>query len=135
MSMDLSVKYKILTLEEYDKLEREDLYFSNEYDLDLIDKWKAKDIINSQYLQIFEEYMNNHPTETMESLKEMLNDIEDSFSMEVFINDYLGVDLEDAPITLDNYLDNNVDYPSARYIIKEKVGDNEFYLLISCRYW
>lgn len=137
MGMSLSTEYKIITIEEHNKLENKELYFLNEYDLKLIDKDQAKDIINSQYLQIFEEYMINYPEEIIENLKQMFCDIdiEEPFSMKTFINDYLGVYLEDAPITLEDWLANDVDYYSMREIYKETIGDNKFYLLITSRYW
>lgn len=139
MGFDLREKHKIFTVEQYEKLKNEELYFNNRYDLELIDKYEAERIIDSYYLEYFEAQLNNNFDEIIELLQDF-REIKENFSLREFIEECLDVEMfyseVDIPITMDFYLEEmNECYELCnRYIQKEEIEGKEFYLLVEYAY-
>ena len=124
MGMNLSVKHRILTKEQYEKLIAKELYFNNSYDLGLIDSFTAEQIRKSLWFDELEDRMKDARENRI-----FLED-EDSLTEYCEKNIILS-DLYDCPITLQEFLDeDNCDGFAERTVTKYQIEDKEFYLLL-----
>ena len=121
MGMNLSVKQRILTKEQYEKLIAKELYFNNSYDLGLIDSITAEQIRKSLWFDELEDRMKDAGENGIF--------LEDEDSLTEYCEK--NIILFDCPMTLQEFLDeDNCDGFEERTVTKYQIEDKEFYLLL-----
>lgn len=132
MGMDLSYDYKILNEQEYGRLKCNGLYFTNKYNLNLIDAFEAEDRKKIAMFNAIEYKIEQEGTNWIKDLQynaETYN--EDMFEL---VKDY--IELDDLPITLEQWLnEDETDGYEIREINEEELNGQKIYLLIHCRFW
>lgn len=132
MGMDLSYDYKILNEQEYNRLKNNGLYFTDRYNLNLIDAFDAEDRKKIVMFNAIEYKIEQEGTNWIKDLQYNAKTYdEDIFEL---VKDY--IDPGELPITLEQWLDEDeTDGYEIREINEEELNGQKIYLLVHCRFW
>ena len=132
MGMDLSYNYKILSEQEYNTLKNNELYFTNKYDLNLIDSFDADDRKKIAMFNAIEHKIEQEGTNWIKGLQYNAKTYdEDMFEL---VKNYIEPD--DLPITLEQWLnEDETDGYEIREINEEELNGQKIYLLVHCMFW
>lgn len=132
MGMDLSYDYKILSEQEYNKLKNNELYFTNKYDLNLIDSFDAKDRKKIAMFNAIKYKIEHEGTNWIKDLQYNAK----TYDKDIFelVKDY--IDPEELSITLEQWLnEDETDGYEIREINEEELNGQKIYLLVHCMFW
>ena len=132
MGMDLSYDYKILNEQEYNRLKNNELYFTDRYNLNLIDAFDAED---QKKIVMFNAIKYKIEQEGINWIKDLQYN-EKTYDEDIFelVKDY--IDPGELPITLEQWLnEDETDGYEIREINEEELNGQKIYLLVHCRFW